>query len=88
MTVPQDAVRPISAIARDIAATWPKPYFGAVPYLRAMCELDTMAGQYFEDSAVSVVSYFLANAQTWKGEDARRIKAELNAMIKAQRAAR
>jgi hypothetical protein len=29
--------------------------------------------------------YILANANTWKGETARRIKKELNAMIKARR---
>jgi hypothetical protein len=78
--------RPICTIAREIAKTWPKPYFGAVPYLSAMQQLDTLANNYYEDTAQSVVLYFLSNATTWKGEDARRIKAELNAMIKAQRA--
>ena len=36
----------------------------------------------YQDSGRSVVAYFLANAGTWRGEVARRVKKELNAMIK------
>ena len=75
------ATRPLSVIARDIRATWPKVYFGAVPYLQAMAQLGSINDKYYEDSARSVVNYFLANAGTWRGEDARRIKAELKAMV-------
>lgn len=77
--------RPINVIAREIRADWKSVYFGAVPYLDAMRDLDAITDDYYADSGVSVVLYFLANAQTWKGETARRIKAELNAMIKAAR---
>lgn len=77
--------RPISAIAREITRLWPKPYFGAVPYLRAMGELGDIKDNYYEDSARSVVAYFLSNATTWRGDDARRIKAELNAMLKGSK---
>jgi hypothetical protein len=75
------ATRPLSVIARDIRATWPKVYFGAVPYLQAMAQLGSINDKYYEDSARSVVNYFLANAGTWRGEDARRIKAELKSMV-------
>jgi hypothetical protein len=75
------ATRPLSVIARDIRASWPKVYFGAVPYLQAMAQLGSINDKYYEDSARSVVNYFLANAGTWRGEDARRIKAELKAMV-------
>lgn len=81
-------MRTIATIAREIGRTWQKPFYGAVPYLRAMHDLDDMSSRYFEDSAVSVVSYFLANANTWKGEDARRIKSELKDMLAAHRTAR
>jgi hypothetical protein len=74
--------RPIHAIAREIAMNWPKPYFGAVPYLEAMHSLNSLLGDYYGDSAESIVRYFLSNATTWKGETARRIKAELNLMLK------
>lgn len=69
-------------IAQEIRADWTNPYFGAVPYLDAMHSLGTMADHYYADSARSIVLYFLANAQTWRGETARRIKAELRAMLK------
>lgn len=74
--------RPLWVIARDIRAHWPKVYFGAVPYLQAMHSLESIADHYGEDSAKSVVLYFLSNASTWRGTDARRIKAELKAMVK------
>jgi len=68
-------------IAHDIAEHWPQPYFGAVPYLDAMGTLDTIEDAYYYDSARSVVLYFLANAQTWRGPDAKRLKAELKALL-------
>ena len=74
--------RPLYEIAIDITANWTKVYFGAVPYLDAMRTLDTIDDRYFQDSARGVVGYFLCNATTWRGDDARRIKKELNAMLK------
>ncbi len=73
--------RALKAIAADITDNWPKVYFGAVPYLDAMKALTSIDDRYYEDSARSVVRYFLANAGTWRGDDARRIKAELKAML-------
>jgi hypothetical protein len=70
-------MRSICTIAREIRADWTKPYFGAVPYLQAMHSLDSIEDNYYEDSGKSVVLYFLANANTWRGEKARAIKAEL-----------
>lgn len=69
--------RSISAISREIRANWSKPYFGAVPYLDAMRALDRITDPYMYDSGKSVVLYFLANASTWRGDVARRVKAEL-----------
>ena len=74
--------RTLSAIASDIHNTWPKPYFGAVPYIDAMRYLTDITDMYGFDSADMIVRYFLANAGTWRGDDARRIKAELRAMIR------
>ena len=73
--------RPINEIARDISRDWSKPYFGAVPYLDAMRQLQSIDDQYYYDSADSVVRYFLANAATWRGETAKRIKEELRSML-------
>jgi hypothetical protein len=47
-----------------------------------MLDLDTMEDMYINDTASSVVAYFLSNAGSWKGEVARRIKAELRDMLK------
>jgi hypothetical protein len=73
-------MRPIYEIAREISKAWPKPYFGAVPYLEAMQSLDRITDDYYADSGKSVVLYFLSNATTWRGDDARRIKAELKSL--------
>ena len=73
-------VRALHVIAADIRKNWPNPYFGAVPYINAMASLTTMQDKYFEDDARYIVTYFLGNAQTWRGEHAQRIKAELKAM--------
>lgn len=75
--------RPIYEIAYETRKLWQKPYFGAVPYLDAMCSLTNITDDYGCDSGRSVVAYFLANATSWKGDDARRIKKELNAMLKS-----
>lgn len=72
--------RPIYQIAfrRD----WKKVYFGAVPYLAAMHSLDQISDMYGYDDARGIVLYFLSNATTWRGDVARRVKAELKAMCK------
>lgn len=72
--------RSISTIAFDIAKHWPNPYFGAVPYIRAMKSLDSINDRYHFESARSVVLYFLSNAKTWRGPEAQAIKAELKAL--------
>jgi hypothetical protein len=72
--------RAISTIAEEIGRSWPVPYFGALPYIRAMQTLHSIDDDYLFESGRSVVLYFLANAGTWRGEDARRIKAELKAL--------
>ena len=77
-----DLPRALYAIAREITADWKNVYFGARPYLDAMHTLTTMDDCYGMDSAHSIVSYFLANAGTWRGEVARRVKKELKSMLK------
>lgn len=74
-------LRSLSTIAQEVRKTWPKVYFGAVPYLDAMGSLNSIEDNYYADSAREVVLYFLANANTWRGEDARRIKAELKSIL-------
>ena len=75
-------VRPIYEIAREIRKDWKKVYFGAVPYLDAMRDLDKITDNYMYDNGESIVRYFLSNASTWRGDVAKRVKAELKAMCK------
>ena len=76
--------RTFAEIAREIKQTWKNVYFGAEPYLQAMAVIDSddKHAPYMFELVKDIVIYFLANAQTWRGEDARRIKAELKSMIK------
>ncbi len=76
------AVRPIHEIAAEIRRVWATPYFAAAPYLDAMRELSTIRDRYLYDDGEGIVRRFLGNARTWKGDDARRLKAELNAHLK------
>jgi hypothetical protein len=75
-------VRPLYEIAQEIRQDWKNVYFGALPYLQAMETLNSIDDKYLFDSAKSIVLYFLSNAGTWRGETAKRIKAELKAMCK------
>lgn len=77
-----ESVRALSTIAREIRSDWKKPYFGAVPYLSAMMCLNSVDDYYGLDDGKTIVLYFLSNASTWRGETAKRIKAELKAMTK------
>jgi len=72
----------VSEIAHAIAKDWTNisPY--AADYLNAMKEIRSVEDNYYADSAKSVVLYFLANASTYRGENARSYKALLKEMIK------
>ena len=54
-----------------------------MPYLEAMLELDTTDpnAMYYYDTAGDIARYFLANAQTFRGADARQLKEELKKLI-------
>lgn len=74
--------RPLYTIAKEIRADWHNVSPHARPYLQAMSELDRITDRYFEDSAKSVVLYFLSNAASWHGPVARAIKLELKKISK------
>jgi len=74
--------RSIAAIAREIRADWRPVNFAAAPYLDAMADLDAITDDYGADTGVMIVAYFLSNASSWRGETARRVKAELKSALK------
>lgn len=78
----QKEVRTLNEIAIEIYSDWKPVNFAAKPYLEAMSTLTSIEDNYMFDSGKSIVLYFLSNAGTWKGETARRVKAELKAMSK------
>ena len=81
------AARPLYEIARDIRRDWGSNVnYAAQPYLDAMRELDSINDRYYEDTAKSIVAYFLSNASSWRGETAKAIKAELKAMMSGKSA--
>ena len=71
--------RTLSEIAKDILQHWKNPYFGAKPYIQAMLLIHSAdpKAPYLSATANHIVTYFLANATTFRGEDAKRIKDEL-----------
>jgi hypothetical protein len=75
-------MRPIYQIATEISRDWKNPYFGAVPYLRAMHTLRDTSSRHGADDARGIILYFLSNSGRWKGDTARRVKAELRTMLK------
>lgn len=77
--------RSIQYIARDIRAAWPKVSPYAEPYLAAMFDLDRITDAYYAGDARSVVLYFLSNAASFRGAEARALKAELNALLASAR---
>jgi hypothetical protein len=76
--------RKICEVAREIFKLWPNCYFGARPYLMAMMSLEKVSDVYGEEDAKGIIIYFLSNATTWRGPDARRLKAELKAIVEAK----
>ena len=75
------APRRLSTIARDIRRAWPRVYFAAAPYLAAMEYLDIIDDVFMYDDARGIVRYFLANASTFRGDQAKALKAELKALL-------
>jgi hypothetical protein len=80
--------RKIRHIASEICQHWkdkngkPNVHFAAKPYLQVMLQLDSVSEYYGFDTARSIINYFLCNASSFRGEHARRLKAELKAMLK------
>ena len=75
--------RPVYEIADEITRLWKNVNFAAAPYLKAMRSISSVADTYGADDGRDIVLYFLSNADTWRGPDAKRLKDELKAAMKA-----
>jgi hypothetical protein len=74
--------RPVYKIANEILNDWKAPYFGAKPYLAAMLTINNELENYGQDTAKSIILYFLSNASAYRGDKAKQLKAELKNLIK------
>jgi ribosomal protein L37AE/L43A len=75
----------IKEIAGLVSKDWRNVNYGAKPYLDAMYSLSSIKENYMADSGSSVVAYFLANANSWRGEIAKAVKKELNRRLRLNR---
>lgn len=79
----ENGPRLICDIAREIRKVWgSKVNYAAKPYLDVMLGLDGIDSEYGADSARGIVLYFLSNASSFRGPDAKRLKDELKALLK------
>tara|TARA_R110000868_G_scaffold334663_1_gene595372 strand:- start:223 stop:489 length:267 start_codon:yes stop_codon:yes gene_type:complete len=60
---------------------WTKKYPYAAPYVSAMLTMNKISDNYYLDSGSEIVQRFLCNANQWRGDTAKLIKAELKAML-------
>ena len=74
-------MRMLRDIAKEIKQDWKNVSVYARPYLDAMEGLSTVNENYIAEDGRTVVLYFLANAGSWRGEVARRVKQELKKMV-------
>ncbi len=74
--------RPLSEIATEITADWTAKRGAAQPYMDAMSELRNATDRHGIETGSDMIQGFLNDAQTWRGEVARRIKVELRAILR------
>jgi hypothetical protein len=74
--------RPVYKIAEEILNDWTSPHFAARPYLAAMLTINSHCENYGQDTAKSIILYFLSNSTTYRGLKAQELKKELKTLIK------
>ena len=91
MTTTGTTTRTLADIAAEIRSDYTaRSNYAALPYLDVMDWVHTAdldASPYADDNR-TLVLYLLSNLAGWHGNTARRVKAELKAMLKAQPAFR
>ena len=74
--------RPLREIAAEITADWTAYHDHAQPYIDALSKMHNATDRFGLGTGSNAIQGFLINAQTWRGEVARRVKAELRAILK------
>jgi hypothetical protein len=75
----------MEAIAKGKYRYWRNVFPYLAPYADALLSLNSIEDNYGWDSGREIVCRFISNASTWKGETAKRIKAELRAIAGLKR---
>jgi hypothetical protein len=74
--------RSLAQIAAEIKQDWGNRLNGAAaPYVEALSNLHLPDQRYGAETGADMIRGFLMNAQTWRGETARRVKLELKALL-------
>jgi hypothetical protein len=74
--------RPLHEVAAEIEQDWTALHGAAQPYINAMKESYLATSRHRLERGSDMIQGFLMNAQTWRGETARRVKTELKAILK------
>ena len=74
--------RSLSDIAAEISADWMAYHDHAQPYIDAFSAMRHPTDRFGLGTGSNAIQGFLINAQTWRGPVARRVKAELRAILK------
>lgn len=77
--------RPLCNIAQDIIEDWDNINEYAKPYINAMLSLEPNEENYGQDSAASIISYFLANSTSYITSKSDKYKDELRNLLKIYR---
>lgn len=80
-TYKEREARKINEIAKEILEKWPNIFAQAYVYLEGMFYVESLSDEYGADDGRYLVNGFLSNASHWRGDDARRIKKELNDLL-------
>lgn len=65
-----------------IVRDWAKPNYAAVPYIDAMRYVENLDSPYGAETGRHIVSYFLSNASSWRGDTAKAVRAELKRRLR------
>lgn len=74
----------ISAIAEIIKQDWKTPHPWAASSLDFMLSIEDISEIYLDDTAVTIVQFFLENADTWQSPTAWAVKGKLTQLIREQ----
>jgi hypothetical protein len=69
--------RRLHEIAEESVLNWPELYLDAVPSIHAMRRIEKTTDRCGMGDGEGLVRYCRVNARTWRGEVAKRVKAEL-----------